>query len=133
MLPSAIAFLHEGFGFFEGFPGVDEYFKVAGSPVAYPADVAGEARLKGVVVGVEFEVEGDFFCGEDDTGKVFDLFEGEVLFSFLFIDVISQAAEVVGDCVIEFPEVRVEQGFAFGEGFVFGMGGCFVQFFLVCG
>ncbi len=33
----------------------DEYFKVAGSPVAYPADVAGEAGFKGVVVGVEGE------------------------------------------------------------------------------
>lgn len=42
MLPSAVAFLHEGFGFFEVFPGVDEYFKVAGSPVADPADVAGD-------------------------------------------------------------------------------------------
>lgn len=50
-----IAFLHEGFGFFEGDMVGDEYFKVAGSPVAYPADVAGEAGFKGVVVGVEGE------------------------------------------------------------------------------
>lgn len=43
--------LHEGFGFFEGVPAVDEDFEVAGPPVADGPDVAGEAGFKGVVVG----------------------------------------------------------------------------------
>lgn len=120
MLPSEVAFLHEGFGFFEGGPVDDGYFKVAGSPVADLADVAGEAGFEGVLVRVEFEVEGYGFVGCLHAGEVFDLFEGEVEFFLLFGDIVAEAADVVGSCVKEFAGLGVDGCFSFGEGFVFG-------------
>ncbi len=65
------------------------------------ADVAGKAGLEGMFVRVEVEVEGDCFVGYLDASEVFDLFEGEIEFVFLFGDVVAEALEVVGGCVEE--------------------------------
>ena len=53
------------------------------------------------------EIEGDGFVCQLEAGEVFDLFEGEVEFVFLFADVVAKAVEVVDCCVKELAAFRV--------------------------